>query len=396
MKSKNIKIKHRKYSLYTRKKSKGRQALAVILTIVIAAALCVVGFGLGRPLMDYFNGNKTPSDSSSGWTPPVEDTAETVVADTETAAATAESAESSEVQETTAEVVYTIPAGALRSAEMLKNAAAKAKAEGYTTVMVTMKNSVGNYLYVTDRPLFQYGDIISGTLSAKEICDIITAEGLVPCARISTLKDKLSSNYIEGIKYYNSDGSGWLDAAYANGGKAWLDPFSEKTSEYLASIVTELTTAGFKNIILADTMYPVFRYVDLNTYLGNQPHLDDSAARLDALWNVVNACDAAAKSSGAKIMLELTSEDLDATERTATTGEIAADKVRLKSVELLIDYTPVSGSEYAGAKSFAGKLNTAYSGQSYSVLVSQNALSESAYQQLLKAFGESGVRVFSE
>ena len=95
-------------------------------------------------------------------------------------------------------------------------------------------------------------------------------------------------------------------------------------------------------------------------------------------------------------MLELTSEDLDATERTATTGEIAADKVRLKLVELLIDYTPVSGSEYAGAKSFAGKLNTAYSGQSYSVLVSQNALSESAYQQLLKAFGESGVRVFSE
>lgn len=395
MKSKNIKIKRRKYSLYNRKKSKGSQALAVILTILIAAALCVVGFGLGRPLMEYFNGDKTPSDSSSGWTPPVEETAETVISEG-TVDVTTDSAESAEAEQPAAEVVYSIPAGALRSAESLKSAVAQAKADGYTTVIVTMKNGVGNYLYVTERSLFQYGDIISGTLSANEICDIITAEGLVPCARISTLKDKLSGNYIEGIKYYNSDGSGWLDAAYSNGGKAWLDPFSEKTAEYVSSIVTELTAAGFKNIILADTMYPVFRNVDLSTYLSNQPHLDDADARLDALWDVVNACDAAAKSNGAAIMLELTAGDLDATERLATTGEIVSDKARLRDVELLIDYDPVSGSEYAAAKAFAGKLGSTYSGQSYSVLISQNALSDDAYQQLLKAFGESGIRVFSE
>lgn len=393
MKSKNIKIKRRKYSLYTRKKSKGKQALAIILTILIAAALCVVGFGLGRPLMEYFNGSKTPTDSSSVWTPPVEDTAETVLSD-ETASA--ETVETAEVQQPTAEVVYTIPAGALRSADSLKSAVSQAKAEGYTTVIVTMKNSVGNYLYVTERSILQYGDIISGTLSAKEICDIITAEGLVPYARISTLKDKLSGNYLEGIKYYNYDGSGWLDAARDNGGKAWLDPFSEKTSEYVASIVTELASAGFKNIILADTMYPVFRNVDLSTYLANQPDLSDSNARLDALWDVVDACSAAAKSSGATIMLELNAEDMEAADVTATTGEIAADKTRLKSVELLIDYTPVSGSEYAGAKSFTGKLGALYSGQSYSILITRNAVSVSAYEQLLKAFSESGVRVFSE
>ena len=395
MKSKNIKIKRRKYSLYNRKKSKGRQALAIILTILIAAALCVVGFGLGRPLMDYFNGNKTPTDSSSGWTPPVEETVETSLPE-ETASADAETIETAEVQQATAEVVYTIPAGALRSADTLKSAVSQAKADGYTTVIVTMKNSVGNYLYVTDRAVFQYGDIISGTLTAKEICDIISAEGLVPYARISTLKDKLSGNYLESIKYYNFDGTGWLDAAYDNGGKFWLDPFSEKTSEYISSIVTELTAAGFRNIILADTMYPVFRNVDLSMYLSNQPHLADAEARLDALWDVVNACDAAAKSNGASIMLEISAEDMEAADVTATTGEITADKARLRAVELLIDYTPVNGSEYAGAKSFTGKLGALYSGQSYSVLIPRNAVSDVAYEQLLKAFGESGVTVFSE
>ncbi len=390
MKSKNIKIKHRKYSLYSRKKSKGKQVLAVILTIVIAIALCVIGFGLGRPLMEYLNGEKTPTDQSSAWTPPVE-TVETADP-TQDPTKEMESIESAE-PEPVAEVVYTIPSGALRSAESLKSAVAAAKTEGCTTVLVTVKNGAGNYLYKTERTVFSYGDIITGTLTAKEICDIITAEGLVPCARISTLKDQRSGDYLEGIKYYNFDGSGWLDAAYENGGKAWLDPFSEKTREYLASIVTELATAGFREIVLADTMYPAFRNIDLNTFLGNQPDLADSAARLDALWGVVDACRAAADSCGATMLLEVNEADLDAADKTATTAEITADKARLKSVELLIDY---SGNGYAQAKSFAGKLGSQYSGQNYSVLITKNALSESAYEQLLKAFGESGVTVFSE
>ncbi len=394
MKSKNIKIKHRKYSLYSRKKNKGKQALAIILTVVIAIALCVLGFGLGKPLMDYLNGNKTPTDQSSGWTPPVE-TVETSAASAE-ATEDVESVETTEQAVSAAEVVYTIPAGVLRSAETLKSAVATAKTEGHTTVVVTLKNSVGNYLYDTERTVFHYGDIITGTLTAKEICDIITAEGLVPCARISTLKDKLSSNYLEGIKYYNFDGSGWLDAAYDNGGKAWNNPFSTKTHEYMASVITELTAAGFKEIILADTLYPVFRFVDLNTYLSNQPELGEMDKRLDALWSFVGACDTAAKNGGAKIMLEINAADMDAEDKTATTAEIMADKNRLKSVELLINYTCVSGSEYAAAKTFAGRMSSQYSGQEYSVLVVKNAVSAEGYEQMLKAFGESGITVFSE
>ncbi len=394
MKSKNIKLKRRKYSLYSRKKSKGKQALTIILTLVIAILLGVIGFGLGRPLVEYFSGEKTPPDTSSGWTPPVE-TAETLQVTAE-ATVEADTAESAEPAAPVIETVYTIPAGALRSADTLKSAVASAKAEGCNTVLVTMKNSTGNYLYKTERTVFYYGDIVSGALTAKEICDIITAEGLVPCARISTLKDKLSGDYLEGIKYYNADGSGWLDAAYSNGGKAWLDPFSQKTAEYVSSIVTELAVAGFKEIVLADTMYPVFRNVDLGTYLYDQPHLAEADARLDALWNVVNECSSAAQSNGAKIILEVNGADMDAAERAATTAEITADKNRLSSVELLIAYTPVSGSEYAGAKSFIGKLSSQYSGQSYSVLLVKNAVSQSGYEQLLKAFGESGITVFSE
>lgn len=70
MKKKKIKIKHRKYSLYQRKKSTSRKVLTVILMVVIVAALLVVGYGIGRPLMEYLNGKGNTSEPSSAWTPP--------------------------------------------------------------------------------------------------------------------------------------------------------------------------------------------------------------------------------------------------------------------------------------------------------------------------------------
>ena len=72
----NIKIKHHNYNLYSKKKSRGKQTLAVILTVAAAAVLCVVGYSAGKPIMDYFkNRDQYTSDSSSVWTPPTaEDT----------------------------------------------------------------------------------------------------------------------------------------------------------------------------------------------------------------------------------------------------------------------------------------------------------------------------------
>ena len=71
MKKKNIKIKHRKYSLYQRKKSKGRKFLTGLLMVILVAGLCVLGYGLGKPLVEYFSnrGNEPPPESA--WTPPV-------------------------------------------------------------------------------------------------------------------------------------------------------------------------------------------------------------------------------------------------------------------------------------------------------------------------------------
>ncbi|MFR0871354.1 MAG: hypothetical protein ACLSG5_08205 [Oscillospiraceae bacterium] len=63
MKKKNIKIKHRKYSLYQRKKSKGRKFLTGLLMVILVAGLCVLGYGLASHLWSTFNrGNEPPPE----------------------------------------------------------------------------------------------------------------------------------------------------------------------------------------------------------------------------------------------------------------------------------------------------------------------------------------------
>ena len=184
MKKKNIKIKHRKYSLYQRKKSKGRKFLTGLLMVILVAVLCVLGYGLGKPLVEYFSnrGNEPPPESA--WTPPV--SAEPAAPSAEgTAEKTAESSEPTaepEIEKTVS--AFILPETAALSSESLNSALAAAKNSGCTDITVTLKDEAGSFLYKTalkDIPESQ----ITGTLTAKQIADIITRAGMTPHARIS-------------------------------------------------------------------------------------------------------------------------------------------------------------------------------------------------------------------
>ncbi len=390
MKRKPIKIKHHKYNLYNKKKSKGRQALTVVLTILALALLCVIGFGIGRPLMEFLQGDRQPADTSSGWTPPV--TEETATAET-AENVTSEPETTEQPPEKQLNTVYVLPASSLKNISALNSALKTAKEQGYIGAMVTAKNSSGGYLYASELEGVKGTEAVVGTLTAKQISDAMTAAGLTPYAKISTLKDPLACEYITDVRYVTRDGWTWLDAAPANGGKSWVSPFEENTPKHISSIVSELAGAGFKGIVLADTMYPNFLYDDYNTYLSQMEGLDDPEVRVTALWNVISACNAAAKSGGAELIVELNSDDLDAADKTATTAELATDKNKLKSVTLLINCSFESG-QYSAAKGFTGKMASLYSGQQYSVRVTDTGLSENAKQEIIKAFGESDIAVF--
>lgn len=395
MKKKNIKIKHRKYSLYQRKKSKSRKVLTVLLMIVLIAGLCVLGYGLGRPLVEYFSGQNTSSEPSSAWTPPTSPATAEPTAD-----GTAETADTSEpTAEAQPEVktasAFILPESVVLSSESLNSALAAAKNGGYTDITVTLKDEAGSFLYKTAVEGVPESQI-TGTLTAKQIADIITKAGFTPRARINTLLDRTSQTYGgENICYMIADGGIWHDFYVDRGGKSWLSPFAEGTVKYLAAITAELSEAGFGSVILANTVYPAFNTQDYSNFLRQLSIADDSA-RLEALWNVISSCADAAKPSGTAVLLEMSDADLLADAKGLTSAEPAGDKAKLKTVSLLIDYTPAEKTGYAETRAFIGRLSAMYSGQSWSVRLTTSGFSETTLAEVRRAFADSGITVYSE
>lgn len=386
----SIKIKHRKYNLYNRKKSKGKQILALVITLVAAAALCVVGYGLGKPIVEYFrNKEQYTSDSGSAWTPP---TSEADTGAVETVTVPESTAASEPEKEDKEEVGFMLPKSAALSSESLKSAVAAAKNSGATTVVVTLKDEDGNFLYKSGIEGIKDSEAVMGALTAGQIFGIINSAGLTPTAKIGTLKDHTSSKYVEDMHFTTPDGWGWLDNFADQGGKTWLSPMLPATVKFFTDITSELSAAGFKTILLSDVMFPPFRPYDY-TLLGD---LSDSEQRLKALWSLINAAKAAAEKNGASIKLEMDGEGLLG-DNTATSAEAAGDKDKLLTVPIIADYAadPSDQNAYISAKSFIGRMNSTYKGQEYAVRITGGGFSATMLDTLKRAFTEAGIIVYT-
>lgn len=389
---KGIKIKRHSYSLYNRKKSTGKKVFATVMTILAAAVLCVVGFGIGRPLMEFFQEKNSQSDTSEpSWTPPVLTSQET--GETSESSAESESTEQSGEQDNAPAAAqeqntFVLPETAYKNSDSLKSALASVKSNGYTSVCITLKDSTGYLLYKTEIESVKDTDAVTGTLTARQIFSTVESMGMTAVARINTLKDHIGGLYAGGNYIITGDAGAWHDAAPANGGKKWLSPFNEESSAYIAAITKELADAGFKRIILANTIFPEFHPSDYTEYLAGQS-IDNETARLNALWNVISAAKTAAENSGAQIMLETDSELLLSDSKLGTAAEFAADSARTREIELLLSYP--NGAAYTEAKSFVGRMGAQFSGQEYSVYITLGG----AFGELSKAFDEAGVVVYS-
>lgn len=398
----NIKIKHHKYNLYNKKKNKARQVLTIILTIAAACALGIVGYGVGKPLLNYFqNREHNPvSDDSSDTisniiSEMISSEESSVASSVESSAAVSSESTSSNTSEPVQNVkekMYFLPENAAASSDSLKSALAAAKNTGCNTTVITLKDEEGLILYKSNIAALRDGNTISGTLTAQQICSIISDAGFTPAAKISTLKDKSSMSRVDG-SYMIVGGGGWMDDYPDKGGKPWMSPFSNETINFISSITEELSAAGFKSIICQNTMYPAFHSIDITTYLSDLP-LTDSSKRAAALWNVVDAARKGAEKNDASLWLEMDGAALLNTEKLSTNAELALDTAKLGRSKLIVNYTPdkTNTDTYKSAKNFASNLIKAVNGAE--VAVSINSLSGSALENAEKAFSEADIQVF--
>lgn len=415
----NIKIKRSKINLYNKKKSKARRALKIVITVVALCGLGVLGYGLGKPLIKYISEKNQNSSQSGSTTSELmssiinsQDAETSNVSAVDTTSDTTDITSSavddtSQPQAQLSDKIYYLPDDAAKNETTLSAAITAAKNSGCSTVAVTLKDTAGALLYKTNIAGVKDTEVVTGTLTASQIAEKISKEGLTPAAKINTLMDKTGALYIEGnYELSPSQGGGcWLDNTQSNGGKPWLSPFNQKAVQYIGDLTSELSKAGFKYVICANTRYPAFHSVDITTYLNHLP-LSDSAKRAEALWNIVDAAKNSAESNGAEILLEISGTSLIAETKDCTDAELTSDKEKLKTVKITVNYD-VTGevtttsdtssnanesADYKNAKNFAAKAKAALGDAEFSVRLPQTLTGQSL-EDVTKALSEAGITV---
>lgn len=386
----NIKIKKSKVNIYNKRKNKARQTMTLVVTIALACILAVVGYGIGKPIMKYFTDKDNSSDNSgdSSQSIPQENSSE--ISNSSDNSGTSSDI-SEPVKDNKTLGMYLLPIDAVQSAETLKSALAQAKNLGYSQVVVTLKDDTGVLLYKSsiDR-IKNKTEINLGTLTAQQIYDAITDFGMTAAARISTLKDRYAPYHFG--TYALADGVLWLDNSADAGGKPWLNPFESSTADYISELTAELSAAGFKNIICADTIFPPFTGYDKDTWLKHMD-LRNAQKRSDALWQVIDKARTAAAANGAKVWVEIQGNSLFSDDRTSTSAEIAYNAEKFSQLPMVVDYTPddSAGDISADALAFAEKLNANVSAEA--VIMINGSLKNDALESVKEALTEYEVIV---
>lgn len=281
--NKSIKIKRSKNRLYKKKKSGAKVAAETIVFVLIAGALVFVGYSAAGPLIELLSGGT--ETEIEGWTPtPPPDVSDDInISASESGEGTEPITTEPEISDETG--AYIMTESDLSSQSALKTAVENAKKSGYKQVLVPMKDSSGNLLYKSNISYVKDTELVTGTLHAGQIASQIKGGGLIPKAVIPTLLDNNGPSYVENAGYRFADDSYfWLDAAAANGGKRWLDPFLDGTKKYITDLSRELKNAGFEEVILSQLRFPAFTSYDQGI-LDGKSFTADRYKALTALYS---------------------------------------------------------------------------------------------------------------
>lgn len=147
-----------------------------------------------------------------------------------------------------------------------------------TPVMIDMKGPYGSFFYQSQLP----GAVTSASTDIQGVANLLSRmkmKGFYMIARVSAFRDREfgNSNVPAGLYMLNRRGL-WMDA----GGMYWLDPTNPTATNWIASVVLELKSMGFDEVLLDN-----FRFPASDQYIFNG---DKPAALSQAANTLMAAC----------------------------------------------------------------------------------------------------------
>lgn len=205
---------------------------------------------------------------------------------------------------------YPLDARDMSDAASLGAALDELAASGCSAVIFPVKTAGGIFHYKTELSIVDTveGDSpVTSDVTAAEMVKAARSRGLRPVALLSVLYDNNRYGDYRDGSYRSEDGDTWLDTSPEKGGKPWLSPFDDTAREYICDIVEELSTAGFKEIICDDFVFPEFRSTDIDI-LGEEvvPYGD----RYLALTSLARMMTERGNETGCEVMLRVTANSV--------------------------------------------------------------------------------------
>lgn len=275
--------------IFSDKKSSGNSLLGIVIMIVLATVMVFVGYSVGKPIMEFIS-NRDKSVSDGDDIPPIVNNSveepnvseEPVVAEEVSMPVEEAEPEPIAVKSNIFFVAYS-PDEVLPYSEYVSQKIKLASEKNYAGICIELVAEGGTVLYSTSNETAIAAEaVLSGGIDLKKTADEINSVGLVPYARISALSDHLVSQYDKNLSYMiEGTTTRWLDNSVANGGKPWLSPFAEGSSEYIGGLAKEISDAGFVGLIAGEMEFPTFRQRDLD-YIGSSVKSNDRYKALTA------------------------------------------------------------------------------------------------------------------
>lgn len=153
-----------------------------------------------------------------------------------------------------------------------------AKAAGFNAVVFDLKDADGNLYYqFTDARAKRvgYADNALTEANLKALFSLMREAGLAPIPRLYAFRDDAACAVLSDarISLTGNHAWAWYDGDKNNGGKKWLNPYSDAAQSYVQDLANELKSVGAAGIMLDGVQFP--NHVDGNAYFGESRVTED-------------------------------------------------------------------------------------------------------------------------
>ena len=206
-----------------------------------------------------------------------------------------------------------LPLSALQDSAQLDQMLAQLSQQGINCILIDAKNDQGQVLYQSaNQTVAEVAAQIPGAVDLAGITALAGEKGISVVARIYAFQDPLCSLVLKkaAVKYQDTEML-WLDDAKENGGKSWLNPYSEVAQMYIADLSLECIRNGCAAVLLDGVQFPTGYSLDLAGYgaqtKSRQQALSDFVQDMDELLQENGGALIYASSAQAMLGLEASS-----------------------------------------------------------------------------------------